>query len=89
MEDLPNVASSWERRNIDTRSRLLHRVRAEFRDMPGLRLTCGQAQRLFGIRVDVCERVLASLVEEGTLRRAPDSRYGIAGEVSSRGRVAS
>ena len=89
MDDIAEVTSSRDRRNSDTRSRLLHRVRAEFRDMPGLRLTCGQAQRLFGIRVDICERVLAALVEEGTLRRAPDNRYGIAGEVSSRGRVAS
>ena len=89
MDDIENVASSRDRRNNDLRSRLLHRVRAEFRDMPGLRLTCGQAQRLFGIRVDICERVLSTLVAEGTLRRAADHRYGIAGELSSRGKMAS
>ena len=89
MDEMANVSSRWDRRNSESRSRLLHRVRAEFRDMPGLRLTCGQAQRLFGLRVDICERVLSSLVEEGTLRRAVDDRYGIAGDWASRGRVAS
>ena len=89
MNDIANAAASWDRRNSGTRSRLLHRIRAEFRDMPGLRLTCGQAQRLFGIRADICERVLSTLVAEGTLRRAADDRYGIASEFSSRAKVAS
>ena len=41
--------------------------------MPCLRLTPGQAQRLFGLRADVCARVLAGLVDEGTLTlRVPD-----------------
>ena len=89
MDDTPTVTSSRDRRNSAARSRLLHRVRAEFRDMPGLRLTSGQAQRLFGVRVDVCERVLATLCAEGTLRRAPDERYGIAGQLTARGKLAS
>ena len=66
-----------DRRNIASREHLLQRVRSEFKEMPCLRLTRGQAQRLFGLRADVCARVLADLVDEGTLTRGPDERYGI------------
>jgi hypothetical protein len=77
-----------DRRNTDSRAQLLHRIRAEFREMPCLRLTCGQAQRLFGMRPDVCERVFASLVEEGTLTCGPDARYGVPAELAWRGLMA-
>ena len=43
------------------------RVRAEFREMPGLRLTLPQAARLFNMDADRCERVLGSLVAAGYL----------------------
>ena len=65
------------RRNPAARDGLLHRVRAEFHEMPCLRLTREQAQRLFGLRPDVSERVLATLVREGTLTCGPDGRYGM------------
>ena len=65
------------RRNPAARDQLLHRVRAEFREMPCLRLTREQAQRLFGLRADISERVLAALVREGTLTCGPDGRYGM------------
>ena len=64
-----------DRRNIASREHLLQRVRSEFKEMPCLRLTRGQAQRLFGLRADVCARVLAGLVDEGTLTCGPDGRY--------------
>ena len=32
-----------------------------------MRLTAGQARRLFGLRSDVCQRILATLVRQGTL----------------------
>ncbi|HET7699007.1 MAG TPA: hypothetical protein VFK57_25030 [Vicinamibacterales bacterium] len=48
-------------------TRLRTRVEAEFREMPGLTLTLPQAARLFAIDVVRCERVLGTLVEEGTL----------------------
>jgi len=70
-----------ERRNARSRENLLRRVRAEFNEMPCLRLTCGQAQRLFGLRRDICERVLAGLVDEDTLTLGPDARYGVRGNV--------
>ena len=66
-----------DRRNIASREQLLQRVRCEFKEMPCLRLTRGQAQRLFGLRADVCARVLAGLVDDGALTRGPDERYGI------------
>ena len=64
-----------ERRDRASREQLLRRVRAEFEEMPSLRLTRGQAQRLFGMRADVCERVLAALVRERTLCLDHDERY--------------
>jgi hypothetical protein len=49
--------------------RLCTRIQAEFREMPGLTLTLPQAARLFSVDLDRCERVLATLVEEGHLVR--------------------
>ncbi|MGE5358420.1 MAG: hypothetical protein ACM3NQ_05330 [Bacteroidales bacterium] len=44
------------------------RLLAEFREMPGLRITAAQAARLFSLNVGVCERLLAALVDAGALR---------------------
>ena len=46
---------------------LQRRVRAEFREMPGLRLTLTQASRLFNIDAARCRRILGLLVDEGSL----------------------
>ena len=43
------------------------RVLAEFREMPGLRLTLTQASRLFDIDASQCRRILATLVDRGSL----------------------
>ena len=48
------------------------RVSAEFREMPGLKLTLPQAARLFSIEPTRCERVLGALVDRGVL--ATDGR---------------
>ena len=69
-------APSKERRDPASRRALVDRVRTEFSEMPGERLTCRQAQRLFAMRPDVCERVLAALEREGVLTRGIDGRYG-------------
>jgi len=42
---------------------LLERVRAEFLEMPGLRLTLEQAQRLCGVEPTLCKAVLDALVD--------------------------
>lgn len=46
---------------------LCTRVTAEFREMPGLKLTVPQASRLFSIEPKQCERVLGALVHAGHL----------------------
>ena len=42
---------------------MLRRIQGEFREMPGLRLTCRQAQRLWNLDQLVCESLLAALVD--------------------------
>jgi hypothetical protein len=57
---------------------LIRRVRGEFVEMPGLRLTLRQAGRLFGMPPALCESVLAALVEERVLLRTPDGAFRLA-----------
>ena len=47
---------------------VLCRVREEFREMPGLRLTPAQATRLWGLEDETCRRVIDSLVAADYLR---------------------
>ena len=51
---------------------LLQRVRAEFNEMPGLRLTPPQAARLLGLDHMSCDRVIDLLVNSAFLRWTPD-----------------
>jgi len=48
---------------------LVHRVCAEFIEMPGLRLTFAQAVRLWGLTPTVCRRVIDELIAAGFLRQ--------------------
>jgi hypothetical protein len=64
-----------ERRNVASREALLRRIEVEYRDMPGLRLTRAQAQRLFGLREDICVRVLDALVQARILRIDPSGSF--------------
>jgi hypothetical protein len=57
---------------------LVSRVRAEYLEMPGLRLTEDQAQRLFGLSALVCQPVLGSLLESGFLWRSPTGIFTLA-----------
>ena len=57
---------------------LLLRVRGEFREMPGLRLTTAQAARLFGLSAATCEAVLHALTSSGFLRCVRDEMFAIA-----------
>ena len=54
---------------------VLRRVRSEFVEMPGLQLTIGQAQRLWGLDEGSCKEILTSLVETKFLRRIGTDRY--------------
>jgi hypothetical protein len=48
-----------------------NRVRNEFLEMPGLRLTVRQAARLWGLEPSACERVIEVLVQSAFLRWTP------------------
>jgi hypothetical protein len=47
---------------------VLERVRGEFNEMPGLRLTPEQAARLWGLDTRLCSEVLRALVSSSFLR---------------------
>ena len=47
---------------------LVERVRGEFNEMPGLRLTPEQAARLWGLDERACSEVLRTLVSASFLR---------------------
>lgn len=48
---------------------LVNRVRAEFNEMPGLRLTLPQAQRLWGVEPGTCRTIVDTLVRDSFLRK--------------------
>jgi hypothetical protein len=54
---------------------LLQRVYAEFLEMPGLRLTCQQAQRLWGLDASACLQLLEFLVDAKFLCRPGHGMY--------------
>jgi hypothetical protein len=58
---MPHVTTDpWEH--------VLHvRIRAEFAEMPGLKLTLPQASRLFNVDAERCQRALDRLVQSGSL----------------------
>ena len=82
--------SSVDRRKHASRYELLDRVYGEFHEMPCLRLTAAQAQRLFGLSADVCEGILAGLVADGRLAcenqryRLNDARCWPVGRINAR-----
>jgi hypothetical protein len=51
-------------------------IDAEFREMPGMRLTEAQVRRLWHLAHDECGAVLEYLVNCGQLLRDPGGRYG-------------
>lgn len=51
------------------------RARAEFLEMPGLRLTADQARRLWRLESRECEAVLGRLIDTGFLRLVGDRAY--------------
>jgi hypothetical protein len=65
-----------ERRSVDGSEEMLNRICGEYVEMPGLRLTCAQAGRLWGLEAQVCQTLLEALVETKFLWRAKDGAYG-------------
>jgi DNA-binding IclR family transcriptional regulator len=54
---------------------LLARIRGEYREMPGLRLTFVQACRLWQMDAPTCQTLLEQLVREGFLSETEDGSY--------------
>ena len=58
-----------------TMEQMLRRIQGEFREMPGLRLTCRQAQRMWNLDALVCEALLAALVDVRFLVQTSDGLF--------------
>jgi len=54
---------------------VLRRVQGEFLEMPGLRLTAAQAQRLWGLDRAACDTLLGALVDAKFLFRTRDGAF--------------
>jgi hypothetical protein len=68
-DDAPSTTVTHESRDPRIPLQLLARIRAEYREMPGLCLTAAQAARLWDLTPGVCAEVLQALVAEGALLR--------------------
>ena len=58
----------------------VHRVRAEYLEMPGLTLTRSQMRRFWLLDVSLCDAVVDALVASGFLRCRPDDTYARASD---------
>ena len=54
---------------------VLQRIQGEYVEMPGLRLTAAQAQRLWGLERDVCDALLGALVDAKFLCQTRDGAF--------------
>jgi hypothetical protein len=59
--------------NID--DLILTRARSEYLEMPGLRLTSAQAQRLWGLDRRTCDELLTTLTSVHFLARTRDGSF--------------
>ena len=57
---------------IASMDQMLRRIYGEYLEMPGLRLTRAQAQRLWGLDEETCAQLLQSLTEDKFLYRRDD-----------------
>jgi hypothetical protein len=58
-----------------TMEQTLRRIQGEFLEMPGLRLTCRQAQRLWNLDALICESLLTALVDVAFLVQTPEGLF--------------
>jgi hypothetical protein len=54
---------------------VLQRIQGEYTEMPGLRLTPAQAQRLWGLDRTVCDELLEALVKAKFLSQTRDGSF--------------
>jgi hypothetical protein len=59
---------------------LVNRIKGEYLELPGLKLTAWQAQRLWALEAVQCDAILAALVDGAFLRRTKNGFYIRAGE---------
>ena len=62
---------------MTTPDSLLSRIRGEYREMPGLRLTFAQACRLWDMEATTCKAVLEELTAERFLHQTADGAYSV------------
>jgi len=62
---------------------VLRRVQGEYIEMPGLRLTLAQAQRLWGLDRTACDALLGALVDAKFLFRTRDGAFVRSDQVRS------
>ena len=63
---------------LNVSSALLRRIRAEYLEMPGLRLTASQAQCLFGLDSETWHAVLTALLDAKFLTRTNNGQFAMA-----------
>jgi hypothetical protein len=68
-------AKQKSRRESPPPELLVARVRGEYVEMPGLRVTLEQACRLWQVDVSTCETLLEHLVRAGFLRKTDSGFY--------------
>ena len=74
-----NASACAERSTSRVRlDELACRIEAEFREMPGMRLTFPQMMRLWNLSGDQCTRVVDYLTSMGTLVPDEEQRFHIA-----------
>jgi len=53
----------------------LQLIRAEFDDLPGLKLSQSEVEEMWGLDATMADALLAALVSAGVLRRTDDMKY--------------
>jgi hypothetical protein len=66
-------------RRLSRLAPLVQRIEGEYHEMPGLKLTEAQAQRLWALDPDTCHIVLVTLMQRRFLRRTATGMYVRAG----------
>lgn len=70
------MTSTEERLTARVLIKLAQRIREEFEEAPGLRMTIREAARFWALDEQTCADVLARLLATGYLARGGDERYG-------------
>jgi uncharacterized protein with von Willebrand factor type A (vWA) domain len=68
---------------IVSKDEMLRRIHRDYLEMPDLRLSRPQAQRVWQLDEQTCTKLLESLREEGLLHRGHDGMYVLAADSMS------